>query len=136
MADKTESRNLQKREVETPTSVERTSTQPVFVPPTDIYETEDAVVLVADMPGVGEKDVDVQLEQGVLTIRGHVTPEDHEGFQPAYGEYRVGDYERSFTLSDEVDPEGIDATLKNGVLRLDLRKKEEVKPKKIAVNTA
>jgi len=126
-------REVGKGEAAAPTKVERTSSRPVFVPPTDIYETEDSIVLLADMPGVDEKSVDIRLEKGALTIMGQVEPEEYEDARPQYVEYRVGDYERAFTLSDEVDSEGISASLKDGVLRLELKKKEEVKPRRITV---
>lgn len=133
MANDDTKHDVQKHEAPTPTRVERASERPVFVPATDIYETEGSVVLLADMPGVDDKSVDVNLEKGVLTLRGHVEPKALEGRRLQYAEYRLGDYERSFTLSDEVDGEKINATLKHGVLRLELPKKDAAKPRKIEV---
>jgi HSP20 family protein len=104
-----------------------------FVPNVDIYETADVINVVADMPGVSADTLDITLEQGVLTINGHVEearPADHS---PAYAEYRVGDYARRFSLSNQIAQDEIDATVKDGVLHLRLPK---VKPatKKISVS--
>ena len=115
------------------TEAERTRDRPAFVPRADIYETDEAIYLVADMPGVDEHSLDITLEKGVLTLNGAVEPEAPEGFSLTYAEYRVGDYVRSFSLSDEIDQEAIEATLKDGVLRLKLPKILEARIKKIAV---
>ena len=112
---------------------ERTRDRLAFVPRADIYETDEAIVVIADMPGVDENSLDITLEKGVLTLNGVVEPEAPEGYQLAYAEYRVGDYVRSFSLSDEIDQESIEATLKDGVLRLTLPKITEARTKKIAV---
>jgi HSP20 family protein len=113
--------------------VEQTRDMPVYVPDTDIYETGEAVVVVADMPGVDEKHVDVDLEQGVLTITGSVEPERFEGYQLVVEGYRPGNYRRSFTLSNDVDVDGISARIKDGVLRIRLPKAKELRPRKIQV---
>lgn len=114
-------------------NVEHTRDLPVYVPDTDIYETEDAVVVVADMPGVDEKHVDVDLENRTLTINGHQVPETFAGFELAYAGYRPGNYRRSFKLSEDVDVEGITARIKDGVLRIRLPKAKELQPRKIPV---
>jgi HSP20 family protein len=88
------------------------------------------------MPGVDEKTVDVELEKNILTISGHVEGGVVKDWALAYSEYEVGDYERVFTLSDEIDRGKIKATVKNGVLHLDLPKADRVKPKKIAIQSA
>lgn len=133
----TEEKSLQvqeeeKREV-AEGGVERTRDCPCFVPRADVYETGDGIVVVADMPGVDENTVDITLEDNVLTINGYVDPEPPEGYGLAYAEYRVGDYLRAFTLSDQIERSGIEATVRDGVLRLVLPKVEEVKKRKIAV---
>jgi HSP20 family protein len=115
------------------TEAERTRDRPAFVPRADIYETDEAIFVVADMPGVDQGSLDITLEKGVLTLNGVVEPEAPEGYGLAYAEYRVGDYVRSFSLSDEIDQEAIEATLKDGVLRLKLLKITEARVKKIAV---
>jgi HSP20 family molecular chaperone IbpA len=131
-----ETRDIQVQETEkqvAETEAERTRDRPAFVPRADIYETDEAIYVVADMPGVDETSLDITLEKSVLTLSGVVEPEAPEGYSLAYAEYRVGDYVRSFSLSDEIDQETIEATLKDGVLRLTLPKITEVVTKKIAV---
>jgi HSP20 family molecular chaperone IbpA len=131
-----ETREIQVQDTEkqvAETDAERTRDQPAFVPRADIYETEEAMYVVADMPGVSEDSLDITLEKGVLTLQGAVEPEAPEGYSLAYAEYRVGDYVRRFSLSDEIDQEAIEATLKDGVLRLTLPKITEARTRKIAV---
>ncbi len=101
---------------------ERTRSRLVFIPRVDIYEANDAIVIVADMPGVDPTSVDITLERNVLSINGYVEPSYPEGYSLAWAEYRIGDYQRSFTLSQEIDQEHIEATVKDGVLRLHLPK--------------
>lgn len=115
---------------------EATRASLVYRPATDIYESADDVVLVADMPGVGPDDIEVSLERRVLTIRGHARPPAPEGFRQAYAEYGVGDYERVFTLSDDIDQEKIEASQNAGVLTLRLPKAAATKPRKIAVQAS
>jgi HSP20 family molecular chaperone IbpA len=105
----------------------------VFWPRADIFETKDAVEIVADMPGVDDKALDITLEKSVLTIRGKVESSVPEGFKAAYAEYDEGDYERSFKLSDEIDRDGIKASIKNGVLRVTLVKAGPAQARKIEV---
>jgi HSP20 family protein len=124
------------QKTENPTAAERIRNVKTFVPRVDIYETKDALVLIADMPGVDEKSVDVELEKNILTITGCVNIDEAKDKTIVYSEYEIGDYERTFTLSDEIDREKICATVKNGVLRLELPKAEKVKPKKIAIQAA
>ncbi len=114
-------KETEKQEIDE-SDVERTRDCVCFVPRVDIYETNDAIFVAADMPGVDETSVDITLENDVLTINGYVEPVAPEGYQLAYAEYRVGDYERRFTLSNKVDQQRIEATIKDGVLRLHLPK--------------
>ena len=135
MAEETRDLQVQdteKREV-VETDAERTRDRLAFVPRADIYETDDEIVVVADMPGVDENTVDITLENYVLTINGYVEMEQPEGLSLAYAEYRVGDYQRAFSLSDQIDREGIEAAVKDGVLRLHLPKITEARVKKIAI---
>jgi HSP20 family protein len=115
------------------TGAERTRDRLAFVPRADIYETDEAITVVADIPGVDENSVDIMLEDNVLTINGYVEPVQPEGHSLVYAEYQVGDYERAFTLSDQIDRDGIEATVKDGVLRLYLPKVTEARKRKIAV---
>jgi len=108
----------------------------VFVPPSDIYETNDSIVVLAEMPGVGPDGIDITLERRVLTIRGHGAGNDHREYQRVYSEYTDGDYERVFTLSDNIDRDRIEATLQDGVLHLVLPKAETAKPRRINLKTS
>jgi HSP20 family protein len=122
-----------KQEVQTPQGVERTRTGRVYTPVVDIYETPDSVVVVADMPGVDENAVDVTLEKGTLTIYGHVEPHLPAGYNLGYAEYGVGDFERSFSISNQIDSEHIEGSVNNGVLRLTLPKAGPAQTKKISI---
>lgn len=126
---------IEKKEVEETEGVERTRDREIFIPRVDIYETAETVVLIADMPGVSDEGVDITLEKNLLTIRGKVEFTEPEGYEATYTEYRVGDFERTFKLSDEVDRENIEATLKNGVLRLEMTKAAAAQSRKILVRT-
>jgi len=106
-----------------------------YVPSVDIHETGGSLVLRADMPGVDERSISVNLENGVLTIEGHVDVKEYENLEPVYTEYRVGNYLRRFTLSNEIDTERIGARIVNGVLELTLPKSERAKPRRIAIAT-
>jgi HSP20 family molecular chaperone IbpA len=124
--------DTEKYEVEE-TGAERTRDRLAFVPRADIYETEEAINVVVDMPGVDETSLDITLEDSVLSINGYVEPTLPEGYSLAYAEYRVGDFERAFTLSDQIERDGIEAAIKDGVLRLYLPKITEARKRTIAV---
>jgi len=114
---------------------ERTRTRRVYVPRSDIYETDDGLVLLVELPGVRPQDVEVMLEKDVLTIRGRSRDFAPEGFSPVYFEYQPGDFERTFTLSDEIDSGRIEAQMGDGVLRLLLPKVGPAETKRIQVGT-
>ena len=116
-----------------PEGAERTRDRPVYVPQVDIVETEDALEIFADMPGVTRDSVEVTLEQRVLRIHGRAEMPLPEGLAPLYLEYQPGDYERAFTLSDAVDPAGIEARVRGGVLHLKLPKAGPAKRQRIEV---
>jgi HSP20 family molecular chaperone IbpA len=122
-----------KEQSQAPEGIERTNPRPVYRPRVDILETNNQIVLVADMPGVSENGVDITLEKNVLTIRGTVQPPLLEGHTLVYAEYDVGDFERAFTLSDQIDREGIEAGVSNGVLRVTLPKAKKAAAQKIKV---
>jgi HSP20 family molecular chaperone IbpA len=107
-----------------------------YAPRVDIHEDEHAFYVEAEMPGVAEGAVDVKLEEGVLTLLGQVEPLHVDGYQRVYTEYQTGNYERSFRITDAVDAERIEATLKHGVLKLTLPKREAIKPRRIEVRVA
>jgi len=131
-----QAQEVEKQEVQTEGGAERIRTVKCYVPRADIYETSDGLVLLADMPGVDENSIELTLEKNVLTINGTVEFERPVNYSMAYTEYEVGDYQRSFTLSDEIDRDNIQASVKNGVLRLYLPKAAPVKARKIAVKGA
>jgi HSP20 family molecular chaperone IbpA len=116
--------------------VETTRGARVYRPATDICETENGVVIAVDMPGAGPDDVDIELEKRVLTIRGRGRQARPEGYRAIYSEYGEGDYERVFSLSEEIDESGIKAAVRDGVLMLELPKAEPAKPKRIQVKAA
>jgi HSP20 family molecular chaperone IbpA len=113
--------------------VERTRNRKVYIPRVDIIESKEAIVLTAEMPGVDEKHVTVSLEQGVLTIDGQVELAEPASHELLYSEYEVGDYHRVFSLSESIDQDRIEATVRNGVLQLTLPKAEAAKPKQISI---
>lgn len=105
-----------------------------FAPGFEVKETNDSFVLKADLPGVEEKDLDVAVQDGVLTVSGSRSAEDRkEGESYSLYERQFGSFSRSFKLPDVADTERIEAKLENGVLELTIGKKEESKPRKIAV---
>jgi HSP20 family protein len=116
--------------------VERTRSERVFTPAVDIYEDDDTITLIADMPGVDKESVDITLENNVLMIEGHVQPDHPEGYELSYSEYQVGDYQRSFRISDAIDRDKIGAKVKDGVLYVTLPKAEPAKARKIKVDMA
>lgn len=119
-----------------PESAERTRTRPVFAPRTDIYETDQGLVMLIDLPGVGPDGAEVMLEGDTLTIRGRTQDRPPAGFSPIYREYQPGDFERVFTLSDELDAGRIEAQAKDGVLRLLLPKVGPAQTKRIQVQAS
>ena len=119
-----------KQEVKTeePTRPGRT-----YVPNVDISETENALWLRADMPGVKEDSIEISVEKNVLSIEGQVALQEYADLAPVYTEYNVGNYQRRFTLSKAIDADKIHAHLTNGVLELELPKAESAKPRRVAV---
>jgi HSP20 family protein len=122
----------QKREVEK--QQESTFPTRAFLPVTDIFETEDALRVVLEMPGVSKDSVEVGVENDLLTISGRIDFSKYEGLQPLYTEYNIGNYSRSFRLSSEIEQDRIKAELNDGVMTLVLPKAEKAKPRKIKVS--
>jgi HSP20 family protein len=132
MAAKQELQVQQKRELEN--KQEATTPARMFVPAADIYENQDALTVILEMPGVDRDHIDLRVEDGVLNVTGNLDFEKYKGLQPLYTEYNVGNYSRSFRLSSAIDQNKIKAELKDGVLTLVLPKAEKAKPKTIQVN--
>ena len=126
-----EVRNIEQRTPAATEGTQRTPPRPVFLPPADVYETKDSIVVLTEMPGVPPDGVDITLERRVLTIRGRSVANEPAGYQRVYNEYSDGDYERVFTLSENIDRDRIEATLKDGVLHLVLPKAEVARARKI-----
>lgn len=122
-----------KEKQELSTAAEQTRPGPTFTPAVDIFENEKEITLLADMPGVKAKDLDIDLREDVLTLSGAVESPEGPSERAVVREYRTGRYVRQFTLSDRTDQSKIDAELKDGVLRLVLPKAEKAVPRKITV---
>ena len=105
----------------------------VFIPTADIYESQDALTVILEIPGVEKDNVDVRVEEGMLNIEGRLDLAKYQGLQPLYTEYNIGHYARSFRLSSKIDQSKISADLKDGVLSLTLPKAEQAKPRTIKV---
>lgn len=117
-------------------SSEQTRPDRAFTPAVDIYETTDELVLLADLPGVGRDDLNINLDKNVLTIEGLVKNETGDGESVLLNEYSTGRYWRQFTLNEIVDQSKVEAKITNGELRLTLPKSEAAKPRKIEVKAA
>ena len=104
-----------------------------YVPTTDIFETDDALTVVMELPGVEKQAIDVSVENDVLRIDARIDFTKYEGLEPLYTEYAVGHFARSFTLSNKIDQQQIGAQLDDGVLTLTLKKSKEALPRRIAV---
>jgi HSP20 family protein len=132
-----ESKALQAKEkTEVATPAELTKPGLVFTPAVDIFETEQEITLLADMPGVKAGDLSIDLHKNVLTLNGEVHPLACADEVDVIREYQSGKYYRQFTLSQIIDQEKINAELKDGVLRLKLPKVKAATPRKISVQTA
>jgi HSP20 family protein len=105
----------------------------IFLPVADIYETQDALTVILEMPGVEKSNIDVRVEGGVLHVGGKIDLSKYHGLQPLYTEYNIGHYARSFQLSSKIDQNKIEAELRDGVLSLTLPKVEEARPRTIQV---
>ncbi len=130
----TENKALQAKEkAELKSAAEGIRPGPTFAPSVDIFETDDALTLLADLPGVNAKDLTIDLKEGVLTLSSEPVAEGESEERDVFKEYQTGKYYRKFNLSDVIDQSKIEAELKDGVLRLHLPKIEAVAPRKIEV---
>ena len=132
MADRQQLQAQKKREQES--REESTIPARVFVPTADIYETPDALKVVLEMPGVDKSNVNVRVENGVLTVEGQLDFSKYRDLQPLYTEYNIGHYSRSFRLTAKIDQSKIGAEMKDGVLSLVLPKADEARPRTIQVS--
>jgi HSP20 family molecular chaperone IbpA len=127
MAEKTVSTELQNQE----SAVATREPSRYLVPPVDIYETEDGLVVLADMPGVEKDGVNLRVDDGVLTLQGKSSPRERKS--ALMNEFELLDFHRQFELSEEIDQEKIEAKLHNGVLTVHLPKAEKAKPRQIQI---
>jgi HSP20 family molecular chaperone IbpA len=104
-----------------------------FIPTADIFETDEALTVIMEMPGVEKKNVSIALENDLLHVEGQIDFSNYQGMDPVYTEYNVGHYARRFTLSGKVDRDNISAQLDDGVLTLTLPKVKEAMPRRISV---
>ena len=133
----TDSKELKVREKqELAQPAEQTRPGLVFTPSVDIFETENEITLLADMPGVVPDNLSIDLRDDTLTLEGDITPVDDQKEETVYSEYSTGRYYRQFSLSEVIDQTKIDAQLQDGVLRLSLPKVEKATPRKITVKSA
>jgi HSP20 family protein len=112
---------------------EKTVPARYYVPATDIYETDDGLMVVMEVPGVERKDIDINVENEVIRVEGRIDASKYDGLDPLYTEYNVGHFARNFTLSNKVDQQKIGAQLEDGVLTLTLPKLREARPRRISV---
>ncbi len=132
MAEERALDSVEKKELET--TEEQTVPGKFYVPYTDIYESEDALIVTMEMPGVEKGAIDIQLEKNVLSVEGRIEYDEYDEFEPLYTEYNVGHFRRSFSLSNAIDQDKIAANMADGVLTLNLPKAQEQKPRTIAVH--
>ena len=115
------------------TAAEEAFDRPMYVPETDIYEDNDCIYVVSNIPGVPEKDVEVSLDNKVLSFSGVQQERIKEGYERVGSGGNVGLFKRSFRIEADVDTNAISAEIKDGVLRISLPKSEEIKPRTIKV---
>ena len=113
---------------------EKTVPARYYMPATDIYETDEALTVVMEVPGVERKDIEVNIENDMLKVEGRIDFSKYEGLEPLYTEYNVGHFSRAFTLSNKVDQQQIGANIEDGVLTLTLPKAKEAQPRRIKIN--
>ncbi len=131
---RTEIQNTEKAGVAT--VAEQTRPGPVFSPAVDIFESDNSITVLADMPGVKPQDLQIDLRESVLTLTARVTMPESPNESDVLREYRPGTFFRQFTLSETINQTGIDAKLADGVLRLELPKVEKAKPRQITVRAS
>jgi HSP20 family protein len=131
MAGQQELQVKQKQEVEK--AQESTRPMRAFLPTTDIFETDEALTMLLEMPGVDRENIEISVENGVLTVEGKISFSKYDGLQPVYSEYNIGPFRRTFRISSRIDQDKIRAEMQGGVITLVLPKAEEAKPRRIAV---
>jgi HSP20 family molecular chaperone IbpA len=113
---------------------EKTVPARYYVPNTDIRETENALLVVMEVPGVDRKEIDIKVEEDTLSVEARIDYSKYEGMKPLYTEYNVGHFTRQFALSHMIDQQQIGATLNDGVLTLTLKKMQQAQPRRIDIS--
>ena len=134
MADEPQKEIKPKDKQEITSAVEQTKPGPVFSPDIDIYETDKAITLIADLPGVGPDHLTIDLKEDTLILIGEAALQGGPDEEDLLKEYETGRFHRQFTLAEVIDQDKIEANLKDGVLKLVLPKIEKKVPKKITVH--
>ena len=112
---------------------EKTVPARYYIPHTDIYETDDALMVVMEVPGVDRSNIDVKVENDELRVEARIDFSKYEGMEPLYTEYNIGHFARTFSLSHMIDQQTIGATLSDGVLSLTLKKVQQAQPRRIEI---
>lgn len=118
-----------------PTNRESSATAetPALIPPVDVLEDESGITVKADLPGVTRENLSIRVDGETLTLEGHVNLGEAQSLEALYAEVRVAQYKRSFVLSRDLDTSKIDASIRNGVLKLHVAKLEQAKPRRVPV---
>lgn len=132
MTESTELKAQEKKELES--KEEPTVAGTHYIPYTDIYENENALTVVMEIPGINKDAVDISVEKNELSVSAEVKLDNYKGFKPVYTEYNVGHFKRSFSLSSKINQDSIEASFSDGVLHLTLPKAEQAKPRRITIN--
>ena len=112
---------------------EKTVPARYYQPNTDIRETEDALLVVMEVPGVDRKDIEIKVEEDTLRVEARIDHSKYDGMEPLYTEYNVGHFARQFALSHMIDQQRIDAAFTDGVLTLNLHKVQKAAPRRIEI---
>ena len=126
--------NYERGDSHFPAGREHTRSSYCYRPQVDIIETEEELIIQADLPGVSPEDIALDYDKGVLAIYGKVHPRQSDSTSYMLREYEVGDFYRSFEINEKIDPEQISAKTVDGVLTVTLPKAKEAKPRKIQVS--
>jgi HSP20 family protein len=132
MSDSKTLDTMEKKELQT--EQEKTVPGKYYVPHTDIFEREDDLIVVMEIPGVNRNDTDIQVEKNILSVEARIDYSKFDGLKPVYTEYNIGHYSRSFTLSNEIDQGRITAKTEDGVLVLKLPKSKDATPRRIELS--
>ena len=130
-----EQKEIEKKETPEVQKTQKTAREFVYVPDADISEDAHQIRLLADMPGVDKESVNVTVENNVLSIEGAARVDVPGGYELAGQEFGVGRFRRDFTLSDQMDAGNIKARVSHGVLEVSIPKREEVKTRKVEIES-